>query len=274
MLQRENADKKMEQQTSYSPLAEAAITAALKAGSILRKGFGTQFTVSSKESAHDVVTEFDKSAEAAIISCLKGLFPTHSFLAEESGASTIDNSPVCWIIDPLDGTMNFAHHIPMFCISIAALIDQEVEVGVIYDPLLDELFVAERGHGAYLNGKRIYVSKLNEIKKAVLATGFPFGSSIIRDVSVEQFMRFLENLNPIRLLGSAALTLAYVAAGRFDIYWGSNLKPWDIAAGNLLIEEAGGRVTHFDGSRHDMFQISNTLATNSLLHDHALTILQ
>lgn len=264
----------MQKKPLFSPLTEAAIHASLKAGKILREGFGTTFTVSSKESVHDVVTEFDKAAEEAIISYLKSCYPAHAFLAEESGASNHVKAPVCWIIDPLDGTMNFAHHIPMFCISIAALIDQQVEVGVIYDPLLNELFVAERDRGAYLNNSRLQVSSLNDIKKAVLATGFPFGSMDMRDISIEQFIRFLDNANPIRLLGSAALTLAYVAAGRFDVYWGSNLKPWDVAAGNLLISEAGGKITHFDGTAHNIFLISNTLATNALLHEQALAILQ
>lgn len=260
--------------TYHSPLTVAAIEAALTAGTILREGFGTKFTVSSKESAHDLVTEFDNLAEVAIIKHLKHRFPNHTFLAEESGQSEEIDAPVRWIIDPLDGTLNFAHQIPMFCVSIAAMVGETIEVGVIYDPLLKELFVAERGYGAYLNNKRIYVSAVDEVRNAVLATGFPFGSSAMREVSTEQFMRFLENANPIRLLGSAALTLAYVAAGRFDIYWGSNLKPWDVAAGHLLINEAGGKITHFDGTEHNLFQTSNTLATNALLHLDAVAILQ
>lgn len=258
----------------HSPLTAPAIQAALNAGSILRRGFGSKFTVTPKDSINDVVTEFDREAEEAIIHYLSNLFPTHSFLAEESGHSKVNNGNVSWIIDPLDGTMNFAHHIPLFCVSIAAMVDNHVEVGVIYDPMLDELFVAERGFGAYLNHKRINVSQLGDIKRAVLATGFPFDSTVNRENCIDQFIKFLENENPIRLLGSAALTLAYIAAGRFDVYWGSNLKPWDVAAGNLIISEAGGRVTHFDGSIFDMFNMTNTLATNALLHDHALTILK
>lgn len=264
----------MDAKTYHHSLTQAAVKAALKAGDILRKGFGTQFAISSKESTHDIVTEFDKAAEDAIINYLRTCFPTHSFLAEESGHSKIKNAPVQWIIDPLDGTLNFARHIPMFCVSIAAMVGSSVEVGVVYQPLLDELFVAERGFGAYLNNKRIFVSSLETMEKAVLATGFPLSSAAIRDLSIEQFMKFLDKANPVRLLGSAALTLAYVAAGRFEIYWGSNLKPWDLAAGHLLIHEAGGKITHFDGSPHDIFQLTNTLATNALLHDYALKILK
>ncbi|HEV8052329.1 MAG TPA: inositol monophosphatase family protein [Parachlamydiaceae bacterium] len=264
----------MQARDYHSHLTLPAIQAALKAGNILRQGFGSKFTVTSKESLNDVVTEYDREAEEAIINYLSDIFPTHSFLAEESGRSQVHTGDVHWIIDPLDGTMNFAHHIPLFCVSIAAMVADHVEVGVIYDPLLDELFVAERGFGAYLNHKPIHVSPLQDIKRAVLATGFPFDASVSRENCIDQFIKFLENENPIRLLGSAALTLAYIAAGRFDIYWGTNLKPWDVAAGNLLITEAGGMISHFDGTAHDIFRTSNTLATNAYLHAHALTILK
>ena len=257
-------------QSTYTPVA---IEAAVQAGEILRKGFGTQFKITSKESINDLVTEFDQKAEDLIIRLLKTHFPKHSFLAEESGHSEEKESNVRWIIDPLDGTMNFAHHIPMFCVSIAAMVGSKVEVGVIYDPLLQELFVAEKGFGAYLNHKRIRVSQQNNIERALLASGFPYSAGPLRESSIRHFLQFLEKDNPVRIIGSAALTLAYIAAGRFDIYWGFNLKPWDVAAGALLIEEAGGRLSHYDGSEHDMFQASNTLATNSLLHTKALQIL-
>lgn len=261
---------RMSDKISINSLKLSAIDAAHKAGEILRKGYGTQFTVSHKGSPHDLVTEYDKKAEEAIISHLSHQYPTHAILAEESGASYHSEAPVKWVIDPLDGTMNFAHHIPMFCVSIAAVINNKTEVGVIYDPLLNELFVAERGKGAFLNGKQIKVSNVDVIEKSVMATGFPYGSSELRDQCVNQFIDFLEIANPIRIIGSAALTLAYIACGRFDLYWGSNLKPWDVAAGCLLIEEAGGKLTHFDGSALDMFLVSNTLATNSQLHAEAL----
>lgn len=275
----------MQVKIEHSPLAKAAMQAALKAGAILRKGFGTQFSTTAKESFHDIVTEFDRSAEEAMISYLRQCFPKHAFLAEESGRSEDPDAEVCWIIDPLDGTLNFARHLPMFCVSIAAVVNRKIDTGVIYNPLLNEMFVAERDHGAYLcypqpkiessiNSKRLSVSRIDTMEKAVIATGFPVSSSETRDLCIAQFIKFLDNANPIRLLGSAALTLAYIAAGRLDVYWGSNLKPWDVAAGNLLIEEAGGKVTNFDGSAHDLFQITNTLATNALLHDHALSILK
>jgi myo-inositol-1(or 4)-monophosphatase len=264
----------MNTQKYQSPYTAIAIEAAMKAGAILKKGFGTQFTISSKASINDLVTEFDQKAEDVIINHLKKHFPNHAFLAEESGHSEITNAEVRWIIDPLDGTMNFAHYIPTFCISIGAMIGNQIEIGIIYDPLLDELFLAEKGFGAYLNNKRIHVSPQVDIKRAILASGFPYTPGPLKEASKSRFIKFLENDNPLRIIGSAALTLAYIAAGRFDIYWGSNLKPWDVAAGSLLVEEAGGKLTHYDGSAHDMFQASNTLATNLLLHDKALAILR
>jgi len=263
------------QQTSYHyPLTTHAVEAALRAGVILRKGFGTKFAISSKESDHDLVTDYDKAAEEAILDYLGNHFPTHSFLAEESGLSIHSGSDIQWIIDPLDGTLNFAHQIPMFCVSIAAMVKNEILIGVIYDPLLDELFIAEKGFGAFLNGKRLVVSHRDSIKKAVLATGFPYSSEAMREASIGQFMKFVEYTSPLRILGSAALTMAYVAAGRFDVYWGSNLQSWDLAAAVLLIVEAGGRVTHFDGSPQNIFERSNILATNTFLHDQALSILK
>ena len=264
----------MSDNTTVPSYKQAAIDAAYHAGAILRQGFGTQFSVSRKGSPHDLVTEYDGRAEEAIISHLSRLYPSHGFLAEESGVSTHPDAPVKWVIDPLDGTMNYAHHIPLFCVSIAAVVEEKAVVGVIYNPLLEELFVAERGKGATLNGQRISVSKVDSIENGVLATGFPYGHSTLREKCISQFMNFLEVGNPIRIIGSAALTLAYVACGRFDIYWGSNLKPWDVAAGTLLIEEAGGKITHFDGSPLDMFLVSNTLATNSHLHNEALRLLK
>ena len=158
-----------------SPLAFIAIQAALKAGIFLRKGFGTQFSIAHKANPQDLVTEFDRNAEKLIIDLIQEQFPGHAFLAEESGASNDNDAPVRWIIDPLDGTMNFAHHIPLFAVSIAAIVGKNIEVGVIYHPMADELFVAQRGRGAYLNGIRLHVSSIKEMQSAVGCTGFPYG---------------------------------------------------------------------------------------------------
>lgn len=254
-----------------SSLAFVGIQAALHAGQILRKGFGSNFVISSKTSALNLVTEFDKASEKAIIDLINEQYPDHAFLAEESGSSESKGDVVRWIIDPLDGTMNFVHHIPLFAISIAAMVGDKVEVGIIYQPMTDELFVAQRGRGAYLNGKRLQVSDVSDIQLAVGATGFPYDQQDKRELAIDQFNRFLGIGNPIRIIGSAALNLAYVAAGRFDVFWGANLYPWDVAAGKLLVEEAGGLMTHYDGTAHNMFEQPSVLATNSLLHQIMLS---
>jgi len=257
-----------------SPLAFVAIQAALHAGQILRKGFGSYFSVATKINALDLVTEFDKASEESIINFIRSHFPSHAFLAEESGESQTKDAPVLWIIDPLDGTLNFAHHIPFFAISIAAYVNNHVEVGVIYQPNTNELFVAHRGHGAYLNGTRMHVSTIQDPQYAVGATGFPYGMSANREKSVAQFEKFLDVGNPIRIVGSAAINLAYVASGRFDTFWGTNLSPWDVAAGKLLVEEAGGQVSFSDGTPHDMFRQNTIVASNGHLHQSILDILK
>lgn len=264
----------MTSQIYDSPLAFVAIQAALKAGQLLRKGFGTQFEITSKANALDLVTEFDRMSEEIIINFIRSQFADHAFLAEESGPSDNQHAEVLWVIDPLDGTMNFAHHIPHFAISIAALIKEQIEIGVIYHPINNELFVAHRGRGAYLNGSRLQVSPIETMASAVGAMGFPYGFDEKREQAISQFINFLTVGNPIRIIGSAALNLAYVAAGRFDMFWGNNLKPWDIAAGRILIEEAGGKVTHFDGSPHSLFNQTNIVATNTFLHPAVLSYLQ
>lgn len=223
----------------------------------------------------DIVTEYDIAAEASIIDLIRGHFPHHSIWAEESGniPSYEKDNEICWIIDPLDGTMNFSRHLPFFAVSIAACRGNSTEVGVIYLPMTDELFIAQKGFGAYLNGYKINVSTVSEMPQAIAATGFPYGPCNTRQRSTEQFLKSLDVGNPIRIVGSAALNLAYVAAGRFDVYWGTNLKPWDIAAGKLLIEEAGGKVSRYNGHVHDTWEFPDILATNHLLHPHMLACL-
>lgn len=257
-----------------SHLVFVAVQAALRAGNLLRKGFGSHFTVSTKTNAQDLVTSFDKAAEEVIIDLISTQFPDHSFLAEESGATRNEDALVRWIIDPLDGTMNFAHHIPIFVVSIAAFVQHHVEAAVLYQPMTEELFIAQRGHGAYLNGVRLAVSNVSDIQFAIGATGFPYGHSNEREACEKQFIQCIKNANPVRIIGSAALNLGYVAAGRFDMCWGANLKPWDVAAGKLLVEEAGGKITHYHGGHHDMFHSHTLLASNGLLHDYMQAILQ
>jgi myo-inositol-1(or 4)-monophosphatase len=264
----------MTSQILNSPLAFVAIQAALKAGHLLRRGFGTRFSINSKANAQDLVTDFDKIAEETIISFIRQHFPDHAFLAEESGESGVNQSPFLWIIDPLDGTMNFAHHIPLFTVSIAVSINSRVEIGVIYQPMTEELFTVQRGRGAYLNGTRLEVSQIADMQNAVGATGFPYDINYIREKYLGQFVNFLNVGNPIRIIGSACLNLAYVAAGRFDVYWGTYLQPWDIAAGKLLVEEAGGKVTHFDGTKYETSRQPDLVATNRILHPIVLNFLK
>jgi len=252
------------------------ISAALEAGSILRDGFGTTFKISSKKERHDLVTEFDIRSEQAIISHIKAQFPNHTFLAEESGESSSEltsDSTVRWIIDPLDGTVNFAHSIPIFAVSIAAEVNGKLSCGVIYQPLLDELFVAEKGNGARLNGKQIQVSSTPNLRESFLVTGFPYSVSENTSTFVDNFHRFLKLGLPIRRLGSAALDLAYVSAGRFDGFWEIGLSPWDVAAGVLLIEEAGGKITQYSGDNY-VITDKSIVATNSLIHNEIIEVLR
>jgi myo-inositol-1(or 4)-monophosphatase len=243
-----------------------ATQAALRAGEILRQGYQTTLQISVKSGLHNLVTQFDHAAEKAIIDLIKEKFPNHAFLAEESGASSQTDAPVLWIIDPLDGTMNFVRHIPMFAVSIAAYANNEVQAGVIYLPITHELFVAEKGQGAYYNGSKMQVSTVASIDYAVAGVGFPGKENKNLKEHLNHFLQIASNGNPIRDFGAAAIGLAYLAAGRFDAYWIPSLQPWDMAAGKLLIEEAGGKVTHYDGSEHQIFPESSLLGSNGLLH--------
>lgn len=253
-----------------SELTFVAIQAAMNAGSILRSGFGTQFEITAKSGIQNLVTEYDKASEDSIISMILKSFPEHAILAEESGEIQKGESAVEWIIDPLDGTVNFAHNIPLFSISIAALIKKTIVTGVVYQPMTHELFTAEKGKGAFLNGKRIFVSKTSNFESSIMSTGFPYNVDKDPLKCVEKFAQMQLKGVPIRRLGSAAIDMAYVAAGRCDVFWEVGLHPWDIAAGKLLIEEAGGKVTHWDGSPHQIFGYSTMLATNGLLQNAML----
>lgn len=255
-------------QNAFSPssLTFIAIQAALSAGDLLRRGFGTKFTIESKEGKQNLVTEYDKAAEKNIIEIIFKHFPDHAILAEESGSIQENTNKVTWIVDPLDGTVNFARHIPVFSVSIAASLHGEILCGVVYQPMTQELFIAEKGKGAYLNGKQLTVSKVNDLEQSFLATGFPYNVDKNPLHCVEKFAQLQARGIPIRRLGSAALDLAYVAAGRYDAFWEVGLHPWDMAAGKLLVEEAKGTVTHWDGCIHKVFGYETMLATNGILH--------
>ncbi len=226
---------------SVSSLTLVAIQAALSAGDLLRKGFGTLYEINTKPGRQNFVTEYDHASETSILSCIKTHFPTHNILAEESGLSTPSHpDEILWIIDPLDGTNNFAHNLPLFTISIAAYQKEEGISAVIYQPITHELFVAEKGGGAYLNGKRLSVSQTDRLENALVMGSFPYEEQPTPLLNHEQLFAFNQEGAILRNFGSAALGLAYLAAGKVDAFWLYNLYPWDWAAGKLLVEEAGG----------------------------------
>lgn len=248
-------------------LCIAAIQAALEAGELLSRGFGTTFAVSSKEEGRqNLVTEYDKASEKLILEKLRKAVPSSSFLAEESGASQGKEEEVLWIVDPLDGTVNFAHNLPFFSVSIGAMVKGQVVAGVVYQPILRELFVAEKGKGATLNGKRLQVTTTKSRDNAVIATGFPYNAEEDPLGCIEALSRVLHKGFHIRRVGSAALDLSYVAAGRLDAYWEVSLQPWDMAAGMLIVQEAGGKVTDYYGKPIDVRKSSSLLATNGHIH--------
>jgi myo-inositol-1(or 4)-monophosphatase len=253
-------------------MIDTAIYAAREAGKILRASVGLIPHIEYKDgNPVNLVTESDKACEARVISILLDKFPGHSILGEESGALDT-GSAWRWIIDPLDGTTNFAHGLPIFSVSIALEVEGEVTLGVVYDPMRDELFHAEKGKGAFLNDRPIHVTRQSDIRKALLVTGFPYNVDTNPDYCFESFIAFLRKVQAVRRLGSAALDCAYVAAGRFDGFWEVALQPWDKAAGQLLITEAGGTISDFEGNAHDNY-IPQFLGNNGMIHQDMLAIL-
>jgi len=249
---------------------DAATAAALAAGRLQRSRFATDFAVDLK-GAKDLVTELDTASESMIVGMLLERFPDHGILAEE-GSYPDGNGRHTWIIDPIDGTTNFAHGFPWFCSSIALEQDGCLEVGVIYNPINDELFTASAGNGAFLNGRRLHVSQRSPLSSCLLGTGFPYDCATHPENNFDSFIRFQKTARGIRRAGAAALDLAYLAAGRLDGFWEVKLKPWDVAAGTLLIQEAGGLVTAFDGSPYDV-RNHRILASNGLIHREMIELL-
>lgn len=250
-----------------SRLTNIAILAAQQAGELLQKAFGSSYSSTSKEGRHNIVTEYDQKAEEMIIRFIRKHFPDHGFLGEEGGATGETAHGIQWLIDPIDGTVNFAHNIPLFSISICAAFQGEPLSGVIYAPMTHELFVAEKGLGAYLNGSPIKVTKTPILADAILATGFPYNAHENPLGCIDHFVNFAKLGVPIRRLGSAALDLAYVAAGRFDGFWEVSLHPWDFAAGKLLVEEAGGKITNYQKEEITTLSATTLVASNHILHD-------
>lgn len=249
---------------------EVAIAAAKAAGALQRQRLAGEFEVSLKGEV-DLVTEVDRASEEIIVSRLKASFPGHCFLAEERGAEGECTSHK-WIVDPLDGTTNFAHGFPWFCVSIALEIEGDVRLGVVYHPMMDQLFTAVRGEGAYLNGQRIKVSARQPLRSTLLATGFPYDVAADNENNFGHFFRFQLAARGIRRAGAAALDLAYVALGRLDGYWECKLKPWDVAAGSLLVQEAGGVVTNHAGAPYSVYD-HRIVASNGTIHQEMLGVL-
>ena len=220
----------------------------------------------------NLVTEVDRACEERIISLIGTHFPDHDVLTEETPLSP-KGSPFRWIVDPLDGTTNYAHGYPIFCVSIALQMEGRLILGVVYDPTRDEMFWAQRGEGAYLNGRRIGVSKTKKLIRSLLSTGFPYDLRESRVNNLDHFCNMIMRAQAIRRDGSAALNLCYVAAGRFDGFWELKLKPWDVAAGTIIVEEAGGEVTDFDGNSPDIFG-QEIVASNGLIHQEMLEVLR
>ena len=253
-------------------ILETAIEAALTAGNIIKGLYDKPHEIKLK-GAIDLVTEADVAAEEAILSILNKKFPDFLILAEESRSeySKIPAGPT-WIIDPLDGTTNFAHGFPWFGPSIACSINGKRHVGVIYCPMQDELFYACKNGGAWLNGKKIRVSETDSLIKSLVATGFPYEIKQTLNLVMDTFANVLPKVRDIRRAGAAALDLAYVACGRMDGFWEMNLKPWDTAAGQLLVEEAGGQVTTFKGHEFSPF-IPNIIASNGKIHSDLVKLI-
>ena len=254
-------------------LIKMAVEAALGAGKILLEGFGNVREISNKEGKNNIVTEYDKKSENFIIDFIAKKFPEHIFLAEESGCTgELQPDKTRWIIDPLDGTVNYAHNLPIFSVSIAAELNGEILCGVVYDPTLGNLFTAEKGKGAFLNNAPIRVSRTSNINSAFLVTGFPYNVSQNPCGCIDLFVSIIRSGIPVRRLGSAALDLAYIASGKFDGFWEIELHPWDVAAGILMVSEAGGMVTRFDNQPYNLFS-DTMLATNGLIHEQIVELL-
>jgi myo-inositol-1(or 4)-monophosphatase len=254
---------------------QTAIPIAHEAGAIIRRAF-PRSVLSSINYKGDVnpVTETDVEAEKHIIRRLRAAFPDHRVFAEESGGDAWQSpGPPIWLIDPLDGTNNFAHGFPHVAVSLALVTDGEPVVGVIYDPLRDETFAAVAGGGATLNGEPIRVSSISDLADAFLATGFPYDRRTATDNNVERMGRFVRRALGVRRAGAATLDLAYVACGRLDGFWEIRLAPWDVAAGILLVREAGGRATDFEGTPNCLSGAA-IVASNGLIHDQMLEVVR
>ena len=242
-----------------------------EAGEVIRAGFGQSISIEYKTDEANLVTEIDKKAEKIILDFIKKEYPSHSIIAEESGRHD-NSSQYTWVVDPIDGTTNFAHKLPIFGVSVGIQKNNETIIGIVYDVMRDAIYSAEKSSGAYENDKQIRVSTNSDLLKSVLVTGFPYDIKENYKEAVKIFSSFLTKTRAVRRLGSAAIDYCYVASGTFDGFWEINLSPWDVAAGTLLVEEAGGKVTNFKNETLDI-NSNQYLATNGLVHEKMLEII-
>lgn len=249
-------------------LKTTLLRAAQGAGAVLQAYFEKTYAIRSKLTINDLVTEVDQRSEDLIIGIIREAFPDHDILSEESGALRQD-SAYRWIIDPIDGTVNYAHGLPICCVSIGVEHEGTMVMGAVYNPFLHEFFFAEKGLGATLNDRPIRVSENGHLDSAFLVTGFPYQWEDMPRDPLQVFDRFIKQGLPVRRLGSAAIDLCWVACGRFDGFWEHSLNAWDAAAGYLIVEEAGGRVTDFGGAPYSPYQ-KRLLASNGLIHEPLL----
>ena len=254
----------------YEPL-EFAIQLAFESGRIQKRYFQKTLSIMHKGEIN-LVTNVDFECERRILELLGNEYPDDEVISEEK-ANTYESGKNRWIVDPLDGTTNYAHGYPFFCTSIAYEVDGEVIVGVVYNPIMDELFFARKGEGSFLNGERLGVSAIKEIKQALLVTGFPYDVVTNPNNNLNHWAAFIMRAQALRRDGSAALNLSYVAAGRFDGFWEMRLSPWDMAAGVLIVREAGGTVTSLSGETFSLFS-GGILASNGLIHKRMLDVIR
>ncbi|PZD95627.1 inositol monophosphatase [Paenibacillus sambharensis] len=277
------SDEVQEPIVGRKSFAAVAINCAAKAGEWIKTKLGSYVSLNMKFSQHDLVTEIDKGSETMIRNLIMTHFPDHSFLGEEgvepgpnASLEALDNmkeAEYLWIVDPIDGTTNFVHGFPFFVVSIALAHKGEIILGVVYDPSRDELFIAEKGKGAYVHGRRMRVSQEKAVHESLLATGFPADHQQALPLNMKQLQSVAPKARNIRASGSAALHMAYVAAGRLSGFWEMGLHPWDLAAGSLLIQESGGRVTGLNGEAYHL-GIKDVVATSGDIHDELLKLLK
>ncbi|MEO5646790.1 MAG: inositol monophosphatase family protein [Chitinophagaceae bacterium] len=252
-------------------MMKSTLIKAVEAGAKeMQHFFNGQFKITNKEGINNLVTEADHAAEEAIFEVIKNDFPSHFILSEEAGEISMD-SEYKWIIDPIDGTVNFANGIPLCCVSIGLECHGSMILGAVYNPFMNEFFFAEKGFGATLNDQKISVSEKSEVIKSCLVTGFPYTYLDAPNGPIQVFERLIRRGVPVRRLGSAAIDLCWVAAGRFDGFYEHKLQAWDSAAGYLIVKEAGGKVTDFNGDEYSPYQ-PHIIATNGLIHDELVTV--